>query len=341
MLIIKDTPRVLALQRLSISLSLRSQWRVIFISYSYTMIAFSLWSVHIYRYGIMYMLSFVIGYSTLMIGQQRWWYKQYPLIDNLLKNNLDELILAIMIGVMIGWRMGHVLIYDLAYFIAHPLKIFAIQQWWMSFIGGIVGTILSVTSYLTLNSTKPHPNPSPKMEEGLSSMCTYILSLLDSFIPLVPVGIFFGRFGNFLNQELYGTIVPTDFRWWSQWLVQFAFDTQLFHVYDKIWSELRINTNFLSMIFEWLILAIVLRICFFRRRVSKKWSAWQLSAVFLWWYSAVRFLLEYLRQDSQAEFVWWFTKSQWFFVVFMLIAVIVFFIKNTKQKRWFSKIQLD
>jgi phosphatidylglycerol:prolipoprotein diacylglycerol transferase len=147
----------------------------------------------------------------------------------------------------------------------------------------------------------------------------------------VPVGIFFGRFGNFLNQELYGTIVPTDFRWWPQWLVQFALDTQLFHVYDKIWSELRINTNFLSMIFEWLILAIVLRICFFRYRVSKKWNAWQLSAVFLGGYSLVRFVFEYLRQDSQAEFVWWFTKSQWFFVIFMVVSIGVFLVQWRKN----------
>lgn len=281
------------------------------------MIAFSLWSVHIYRYGIMYMLSFVIGYSALMIWQQRWWYKQYPLIDNLLKNHLDELILAIMIGVMIGWRMGHVLIYDLAYFISHPLKIFAIQQWWMSFIGGILGTILSVTVFFAIYNREIF---SKSMKEFIS----FVLSLLDSFIALVPVGIFFWRFGNFLNQELYGTIVPTDFRWWSSWLVQFALDIQLFHVYDTIWSELRINTNFLSMLFEGLILAIVLRFFFFRYWINKKWYAWQLSAVFLWWYSAIRFILEYLRQDSQAEFVWWFTKSQWFFVGFMVVAIGVF-----------------
>jgi prolipoprotein diacylglyceryltransferase len=119
-------------------------------------------------------------------------------------------------------------------------------------------------------------------------------------------------------------------------LIQFALDTQLFHVYDKIWSELRINTNFLSMMFEGLLLATVLWICFFRRRVSKKWSAWQLSAVFLGGYSLVRFMLEYLRQDSQAEFVWWFTKSQWFFVVFVIISIIIYKCKYIiKKMNWF------
>ena len=260
----------------------------------------------------------------LVIGQKRWWYNKYPIVDGIIQHHIDELILAIMIGVMVGWRMGHVLIYDLPYFISHPLKIFALQEWGMSFIGGIIGTILSVTVFFVMYYKDI-------FQQGSSKFISSVLSLLDAFIPLVPVGIFFWRFGNFLNQELYGTIVPTGVWWLPSWLVQFALDTQLFHVYDKIWPQLRINTNFLSMLFEGLLLATVLWICFFRRRVTKKRSAWQLSAVFLGWYSLVRFVLEYLRQDSQAEFVWWFTKSQWFFVGFMMVAMIVLFVQDRER----------
>lgn len=285
------------------------------------MIAFSMWPIHVYRYGIMYLISFLIGYMTLYRGQQCGWYRRYPWIDTLIKHNLDELILMILIGVMVGGRMGHVVIYDLSYFLAHPLKIFALQEWWMSFIGGIVGTVISVGIYcykcwVLLDKWEKIHN---------FKIQTYnLLSLLDAFIPLVPVGIFFGRFGNFLNQELYGTIVPYDFRWLPNWFVQFATDTQFFHVYDKIGPQLRINTNFLSMIFEGLMIASILWVCFFRYRVSKKRSAWQLSALFLGLYSVVRFVFEYLRQDSQAEFVGMLTKSQWFFTLFFVFAVVVF-----------------
>lgn len=58
--------------------------------------------------------------------------------------DIDSLLIAVVIGIMIGGRLGHVLIYDLAYFVAHPVKIFAFQEGGMSFIGGIIGTILSV-----------------------------------------------------------------------------------------------------------------------------------------------------------------------------------------------------
>jgi phosphatidylglycerol:prolipoprotein diacylglycerol transferase len=75
----------------------------------------------------------------------------------------------------------------------------------MSFIGGIVGTILSVTIFFAVYNRE-------FFSKSIQEFISFVLSLLDSFISLVPVGIFFGRFGNFLNQELYGTIVPTDFR---------------------------------------------------------------------------------------------------------------------------------
>jgi phosphatidylglycerol:prolipoprotein diacylglycerol transferase len=49
-----------------------------------------------------------------------------------------------MLGVMLGGRLGHILIYDLAYYIAHPLKILAYHEGGMSFIGGIIGVMIAM-----------------------------------------------------------------------------------------------------------------------------------------------------------------------------------------------------
>ena len=65
----------------------------------------------------------------------------------------------------------------------------------MSFIGGIIGVIISVIIYIYYFS------PLTKLKDK------NIYSLFDAIVPIVPVGIFFGRFGNFLNQELYGRVV--------------------------------------------------------------------------------------------------------------------------------------
>ena len=283
------------------------------------MIAFSLWWIHVYRYGIMYFVSFLIWYVLLSYGQKQWWYR-LTAADDVIGKDLDGFILSLLIGVMIWWRLWHVFIYDRSYFVAHPLKILAFQEWGMSFIGGIIGVVVSVMIYFFyLSPVKDSKNKN-------------VLAMFDAMIPIVPLGIFFWRFGNFLNQELYGRVVSEAFR--GSWLWQLMEQLHLLYIYDKIGPELRFNTNVLSMIFEWGMIALVLWILFFKKVLTKKRSAWQLSMVFLGLYSGVRFMLEYVRQDSQAEFVGRFTKSQWFFVIFFVVAVIWYFLlvrKNTSN----------
>ena len=273
------------------------------------MIAFSLWWIHVYRYGIMYFVSFLIWYVLLSYGQRQWWYR-WTAADDVIGKDLDGFILSLLIGVMIWWRLWHVFIYDRSYFVAHPLKILAFQEWGMSFIGGIIGVVVSVMIYFFyLSPVKDSKNKN-------------VLAMFDAMIPIVPLGIFFWRFGNFLNQELYGRVVSEAFR--GSWLWQLMEQLHLLYIYDKIGPELRFNTNVLSMIFEWGMIALVLRVLFFKKVLTKKRSSWQLSMVFLGLYSGVRFMLEYVRQDSQAEFVGRFTKSQWFFVIFFVVAVVGF-----------------
>lgn len=277
------------------------------------MIAFSIWPIHIYRYGIMYALAFLSGYFFFMMGQKKWLYRHYPALDRFVAQYLDTFIITAMLGVMIGGRMGHVLIYDLPYFLTHPLQIFAINKWGMSFIGGIVGEVIAMTILVRrYNRRHAWSDKSQKLS---------FLQLLDMIMPIVPIGIFLGRFANFLNQELYGLIVPADAWWLPSWLVNFFISTHFFHVYDKIDTLLRLNTNFISMLGEWLIVGGVVRYFFIRYWLGKKLAVWQLSAIFLLSYSTIRFFFEYIRQDSQAEFLWIFTKSQWFFVGFIVFCV--------------------
>ncbi len=281
------------------------------------MIAFSIGSIHVYWYGIMYFLSFLLGYGLLYYGQKQWWYKGFD-ADIVIGKDLDGLILAILIGVMLWGRLGHVFIYDWSYFMTHPLKILAFQEGGMSFIGGIIGVVVSMIIYLYYFSPLNNINNKD------------ILSVFDAMIPIVPIGIFFGRFGNFLNQELYGRVVAQS-QWLSGYLVELLTRLDFFYVYETIDTQLRVNTNFLSMLFEWLLIAIVLWILFFKKVVTKKRYSWQLSSIFLGLYSSIRFVLEYVRQDSQTEFVGRFTRSQRFFLLFFIMAVIEYILLAKKK----------
>jgi prolipoprotein diacylglyceryltransferase len=61
------------------------------------------------------------------------------------------------------------------------------------------------------------------------------------------------------------------------------------------------------------------------RQIRRKvFHPWRRSAIFLIRYSLVRFLLEYLRADSQLEFHGPFTISQRFFIGFFIMGIALF-----------------
>ncbi len=283
------------------------------------LVAFSLWPITVYWYGVMYFIGFLVWYVCLWYGWKSWRYT-WTDADIVIKKDLDWLILAVLLGVMVGGRLGDVLIYNFDYFVDNPGKIVAVRDGGMSFIGWIVGVVISVILYINFFSP---------LKKNIKKD---FFSLFDALIPLVPVGIFFGRIGNFLNQELYGIVVPSS-RWLSQSVVDFMTKIGLFHNYAMIDNLLRVNTNVLSMLFEWLFIALILWILFFKKVVTKKWNSWQLSFVFLTCYSFVRFFLEYLRQDSQGEFLGIFTRSQWFFFLFFIVAIVWFILRRRGTSR--------
>src|ERR1043166_4067065 len=55
----------------------------------------------------------------------------------------DDLATWIVLGVLLGGRIGYVLFYNLAYFIAHPLLILMIWKGGMSFHGGVSGVLIA------------------------------------------------------------------------------------------------------------------------------------------------------------------------------------------------------
>jgi phosphatidylglycerol:prolipoprotein diacylglycerol transferase len=138
------------------------------------------------------------------------------------------------------------------------------------------------------------------------------------------LGIMLGRIGNFLNQELYGILVPEHMRWLGAWIVTFLTNLHIFHIYPLVGPELRVNTNFLASLFEWLTLFIIVFSIVCTRIKTKKPQPGKIVATFLIGYSLVRFLLEYIRADSQLEFHGRFSISQRFFLIFFVLGIAVF-----------------
>ncbi|HBB04965.1 TPA: hypothetical protein DCZ39_09095 [Patescibacteria group bacterium] len=91
-------------------------------------------------------------------------------------------------------------------------------------------------------------------------------------------------------------------------------DLKIFHVYPQVDTFLRVNTNLLSSFFEGFVLLIITMSIIRTRVKTKTPQPGKIVAVFLIRYSFVRFMLEYLRADSQLEFHGLFTVSQRFFL---------------------------
>lgn len=147
-------------------------------------VAFSVFGIDIRWYALAYILAFVIGF-WMFVKMSR---KPDSGI-NLTKKQYDDYLTAIILGVIIGGRLGYVLFYNLPFFIAHPLEIFAVWHGGMSFHGGLIGVIIA--NFLFAYRAK-----------------TNGWRLLDLAAVIAPVGLFFGRIANFINMEVMGR--PTD-----------------------------------------------------------------------------------------------------------------------------------
>ncbi|PID34923.1 MAG: prolipoprotein diacylglyceryl transferase [candidate division SR1 bacterium] len=273
------------------------------------MVAFSVLGYSVYWYGIFYFVSFIFVYFFLKHLATFAFLDMFPRLKEVLATETEDILLYAVGGVLLGGRLGYILIYDLAYYVAHPLKVFALHEGGMAFIGGIIGVIVAVLIF--------------RKVKKLSWKEFWVL--FDGVVVIVPLAIILGRLGNYLNQEIYGIVVDTDILTSS--FGTFLSTLNIIHVYPRIDDLPRFNTNLIAMIFEGgIIFIVMLGLCIQRLKYwvkNDKIFPGVLSGVFLVLYSFFRFFIEYLRQDSQAEFVYGLTKSQWFFVVFFVLGIMV------------------
>lgn len=250
------------------------------------MVAFSLWGWPIYRYGIMYLLSFVLGYLFLYRISKLSILDKFPNLQNLLKNNLDDLIVAIVLGVMIGGRLGDVIFYNRAYYSQNLVDILKIRNGGMSFVGGFIGVAIAIWT----------------IKKRYKLTANEIWYLFDFIVLFLPLGILFGRIGNALNQELYGKVVDL-----STKIGGMDFETlyrfKIIRIFENVDNQFRRNTNFLEGLWEGLILFIVQALLFWKKLWRGKiWRPGFVSGLFCILYGFIRIVLETLRDNPPAEY---------------------------------------
>lgn len=137
-------------------------------------------------YGLMYVLGFCGGW---LLGLRR---SGEGCPARLSPPEVGDLMFYGVMGVLLGGRLGYVLFYQPAAWLSDPLLPLRIWEGGMSFHGGLLG----VCAALALFASRKHKA---------------FFQVSDFVAPLVPVGLFFGRLGNFINGELWGR--PTNVPW--------------------------------------------------------------------------------------------------------------------------------
>jgi phosphatidylglycerol:prolipoprotein diacylglycerol transferase len=142
-------------------------------------------------YALAYVAGLLLGwyYARKLVENDRLW---SPAQARPTALQLDDMLVYAALGVVLGGRLGHVLVYGLPYYMQNPLEIVQVWKGGMAFHGGLVGVILAIFIF--------------SRRGGFST-----LSILDVFAVVAPLGLFFGRIANFINQELWGRV--TDVPW--------------------------------------------------------------------------------------------------------------------------------
>ena len=148
-------------------------------------IAFQIGPLAVRWYGLMYLFGFVGGFFVV-----RWLARRRGVA--LGNEQLMELISYVAIGVVLGGRLGYVLFYNLSYYLADPLQVFAFWHGGMSFHGGMLGAMLAGWWYVRKQGLPFYP-------------------AADCIFAATPLGLGLGRLGNFINGELFGR--TTDLPW--------------------------------------------------------------------------------------------------------------------------------
>ncbi len=231
-------------------------------------VALSLGPLQVHWYGLMYVVGFLAAWT---LGKRR--AAQPGSTWN--PTDVEDLIFYSVFGVILGGRIGYLLFYGRQALAADPSYWYKIWQGGMSFHGGLVGVIVSMTVLAIVRKRN-------------------VLDVFDFTAPLPGLGFCAVRIGNFINGELWGK--PTTLPWG-------------FAIRQEDGSSIVLHASQLyEATLEGLVLFLIL---WWYSRIPRYRGS--VAALFLTVYAVFRIAVEFVRvPDAQLGYLWadWLTMGQ-------------------------------
>lgn len=270
-------------------------------------VAISIGPLDIHWYGVMYLLAFLSFWfiANRRAIRQSWWGWN--------AQDVSDVLFYGMIGVILGGRVGYMLFYASDMLTQNPLSILKIWDGGMSFHGGLLGVIIAMFVF------------------GKRTRRSF-WQVSDFVAPMVPLGLAFGRLGNFIGGELWGRL--TDVPWAMIFASSTGFRAGETAALEEAWRSgaldhlARHPSQLYQAGLEGLALFIVLM--WYSRKPRPRASV---SGLFLLGYGVFRLIAEFFRQPDQHL---GFLAMQWLTMGMLLslpmIAagfIIMWFARNT------------
>lgn len=259
-------------------------------------------------YGLSYLAAFVAA----------WLLARYRgrLRGDFNSEQVSDLLFYGAMGVVIGGRVGYVLLYQFGAFLDNPLYLFKAWEGGMSFHGGFIGVMIGMLLY----GRKYNKHP---------------FTILDFIAPCVPLGLFFGRLANFVNQELWGRVSAGGYSWLMGFPQAGGVDARLIASDPSVYklAELtQTNQGLLmllprhpSQLYEAVLEGLVLFVLLWWFSMKPR-PRYAVSALFLLGYGAARTFVEFFRQpDLDQGFIafGWLTKGMLYSIPMIVIGLIM------------------
>lgn len=220
----------------------------------------------IHWYGLMYLVGFAGGWFLAVYRAKKG--------DRVIRpDQAEDLTFYSAMGVILGARIGYVFFYNFKAWLDDPMMIFRVWEGGMSFHGGMLGLAIAMLLY------------AGKIKRNF-------FDLVDYIAPFAPIGLFFGRIGNFIGGELYGR----------------AADVPWAMIFPKDPGVARHPSQLYEAFLEGIVLFVLL--FWFSQKPRPRGAV---IALFLLGYGSFRFFVEFFREpDAHIGFAAfdWMTRGQ-------------------------------